>query len=108
MSAPHGRAILMVALPVAGAILGLAVGMLFVKPAPRVPAVLDGLPGPYPYHLGSVLHNQADPPGYGSRFYHGLHIQLLRELHLITGKQVFEDYADRFAGYVARPPEGVK
>ena len=53
-------------------------------------------------------YNQADPPGYASRFYHGLHIQLLRELWLLTGKDVFRQYADRFAAYEASPPPEVK
>ena len=53
-------------------------------------------------------YNQAAPAGLASRFYHGVHVQLLRELWLITGQTVFLTYADRFAAYQASPPAGVK
>jgi hypothetical protein len=52
-------------------------------------------------------YNQAKPPGLASRFYHGLHVELLRELFAMTGVDVFRDYADRFARYAAHPPPGV-
>ena len=53
-------------------------------------------------------YNQATPPGLASRFYHGLHIQLLDELWHITGDEVFQTYAARFRSYQAAPPEGIK
>lgn len=53
-------------------------------------------------------YNQASPPGLASRFYHGLHVQLLDELWHITGEEAFRTYADRFKAYLANPPDGVK
>lgn len=52
-------------------------------------------------------YNLADPPGLASRFYHGLHVQLLRELWLITGLEVFREYSERFASYTSSPPPDV-
>jgi heparosan-N-sulfate-glucuronate 5-epimerase len=34
-----------------------------------------------------------------SPFYHALHVVQLRVLHLLSGRQVFQDYADRWAAY---------
>ncbi len=54
-----------------------------------------------------VAHPTAFSKKIGGKFYnvyHFIHIQTLRELHAITGRKVFLDYAEKWEAYAARWP----
>jgi len=46
------------------------------------------------YHIGDGMKNPATIP------YHKLHIEQLKAMYDITGQKIFQEYADKWSGYL--------
>lgn len=56
---------------------------------------------------GWSLYAQGSPRRLATHFYHDLHIELLRELYSLTGRDEFLAYQQRFEAYADKPPPDV-